>query len=336
MREHTLVADQDCGIIHAPRWFAELRHTLRTLARNGDLSRAGRGLLITPREATLYKQRLEFIKNLSLKAGQLTLEGFGRCDQISKDGHDGYDIATEYDLRTEDLVKSQLLKEFGEPVLGEEDGLIGDHQRAKSSLWIVDPIDGTFNYQRGLPLYGVSIAYCEESMPVCGAVYLPALDQLFFAAEGSGAFLSSPGIANPIPIHVGRERELARLIISLAGRDTYQFIAACAAEGVPWRSIRFLLCAVASIVYIASGRMDVFADTALGLWDCAAGDIILQEAGGPATVDYQGVPVFPEYVNRRLDLDDTRKFSLVAASSPELLQEPMAQLLAASDSRAAR
>lgn len=284
----------------------------------------------------MYGERLEFIKKLTLKAGQLTLEGFGRCDQISKDGHDGYDIATEYDLRTEDLVRTQLLKEFDEPVLGEEDGLVGDHWRAKHGLWIVDPIDGTFNYQRGLPLYGVSIAFCEAGMPVCGAVLLPALDQLFFAAKGSGAFLSSPSTANPLPIHVGRERELARLVISLAGRDTYQFLAASAAEGVPWRSIRLMLCAVSSIVYIASGRMDIFADTALGLWDCAAGDIILQEAGGPATVDYQGTPIFPEYVNRRLDLGDTRKFSLVAASSPELLQEPMARLLAASGSPAVR
>lgn len=173
-------------------------------------------------------------------------------------------------------------------------------------------------------------------MPVCGAVFLPAVDELFFAAKGSGAFLSSPSTANPLPIHIRRERELAKLVISLAGRDTYQFMAASAAEGVPWRSIRILLCAVSSITYIASGRMDIFADTALGLWDCAAGDIILQEAGGPATVDYQGIPIFPEYVNRLLDLGDAEKFSLVAVSSAELLQEPMARLLAASGSQTVR
>jgi fructose-1,6-bisphosphatase/inositol monophosphatase family enzyme len=79
--------------------------------------------------------------------------------------------------------------------------------------------------------------------------------------------------------------------------------------------------------------LDIFADTAVGLWDCAAGDIILREAGGPATVDYQGVPIFPEYIDRCLKLGDTRKFSLVAVSSSELVQDPVLRLLSAADSQ---
>jgi fructose-1,6-bisphosphatase/inositol monophosphatase family enzyme len=86
------------------------------------------------------------------------------------------------------------------------------------------------------------------------------------------------------------------------------------------------------MVYIASGRMDIFADAALGLWDCAAGDIILQEAGGPAMVDYQGIAIFPEYLNRSLQTGDLSKLSAVAASSPELLQDPVQRLLSSSGS----
>jgi myo-inositol-1(or 4)-monophosphatase len=281
----------------------------------------------------MLQERLEFAKKLACEAGCLTLEGFGKVGQISKEGNDGYDIATEYDFRTEDLVKNRILKEFGEPVLGEEDGLIGDPQVARSALWILDPIDGTFNYQRGLPMYGVSIAFCERAIPVCGAIYLPALDQLFFAARGSGAFLAECGTSSPARIHVGQERELARLVLSLADKDTYRLAMACAGAGIPWRSLRYLMCAVFGLTYVAAGRIDAFIDVALNLWDCAAADILLREAGGPGVVDYQGIPIFPEYVNRRFDLGDASKFPCVTASSRELLADPLAAVIAAAGFR---
>jgi len=278
----------------------------------------------------MIRERLEFIKGLALEAGKLTLEGYGKCDQMPKDVDAGYyDIATVYDFRTEELVRKRILDEYGEPILGEEDGLVGDRETARQKLWIVDPIDGTFNYQRGLPLYAVSIAYCENGVPVCGGIYLPALDQLFFAAKGRGAFQVKGSASTPVPIRVSQEREMARLVISLAGSETYRLAATCAAQGVPWRSLRFLLCAVASLVYVASGPIDLFTDASLHLWDCAAGDIVLQEAGGPATVDYHGTPIFPKYVNRRLDLGETGGFPIMAASSPELLQEPLQRLVSA-------
>jgi myo-inositol-1(or 4)-monophosphatase len=277
----------------------------------------------------MIQERLEFTKRLALEAGKLTLEGHGKCGQMPKDMPDGYDIATVYDFRTEELVKKRILDEFGEPVLGEEDGLIGDPQAAERKLWIVDPIDGTFNYQRGLPLYAVSIAFCQDGIPVCGAIYLPALNQLFFAAKGSGAFLIDGNGSTPVPIQVSQERDLPRMVISLAGGDLYRLMAACAEAGIPWRSLRLSLCAVSSLAFVASGRIDIFSDTALSLWDVAAGDIILREAGGPAIVDYQGTPLFPEYVHRRLRLDDREKFPCIAASCPELIEQPMGRLVSA-------
>ena len=276
----------------------------------------------------MYRERMEFIKQLAREAGALTLEGFGKCDQMPKDVADGYDIATVYDLKAEELVKTRILNEFGEPILGEEDGLVGDREMAKRALWIVDPIDGTFNYQRGLPLYGVSIAFCEDGLPVCGAIFLPALDQLFFAARGSGAFLMEHGGSAPLPLVVSQERELPRLVISLSGSRTFSLAAACAAEGVPWRSLRLLMSAVASIAYVASGQIDAFSDTSLSLWDCAAGDILLREAQGPALVDYHQVPIFPEYVRRRVELGDTRKFTCMAASNRVLFHEPLGRVIA--------
>jgi fructose-1,6-bisphosphatase/inositol monophosphatase family enzyme len=126
---------------------------------------------------------------------------------------------------------------------------------------------------------------------------------------------------------------MARLVISLAGSDTYRLAAACAAQGVPWRSLRFLMCAVASIAYVASGSVDLFTDASLNLWDCAAGDLVLQEAGGLPLVDYRGWPIFPETVHRQLDAGQTSGFPVMAASSPELLKEPLNRLIAAAGVR---
>jgi len=281
----------------------------------------------------MMQRRLEFTKRLALEAGKLTLEGHGKCGQMPKDGQDGYDIATVFDFRTEELVRKRILDQYGEPVLGEEDGLIGDPRAAEDTLWIVDPIDGTFNYQRGLPLYAVSIAFCQDRVPVCGAIFLPVLNQLFFAARGSGAFLIDGYASSSVPISVSQERDLPKLIISLAGHQMYGLMAACAGQQIPWRSLRLSLCAVASLAFVASGRADIFSDTALSLWDLAAGYIILQEAGGPAIVDYQGTPIFPEYVDRRLRLGETAKFPCIAASSIELIEQPMGKLVTAAGLR---
>jgi myo-inositol-1(or 4)-monophosphatase len=281
----------------------------------------------------VYRERIDFINRVALEAGKLTLQGHGKCAQIAKDGADGYDIATEYDIRTEDMIRTRLLEEFGEPILGEEDGLIGDREAAKSKLWLVDPIDGTFNYQRGLPFYGISIAFCEEGVPVCGAILLPALDRLLFAARGSGAFLAKGDAASPQRIRVSQERELAKLVISLAGKDAYRLAAACAEEAIPWRCLRFLLCATLSFAYVASGQIDVLCDNSLKFWDCAAGDILLREAGGPAVFDYQGTLIFPGYLNRGLDRGDAGGFNLVAVSNRELFDDPVKRIVSAAGLR---
>jgi fructose-1,6-bisphosphatase/inositol monophosphatase family enzyme len=277
----------------------------------------------------MHQERIDFIKNLAIEAGKLTLEGYGKSGQIPKNVQDGYDITTEYDLRAEELVKRRILDEFGEPVLGEEDGLIGDRELAKQRLWIVDPIDGTFNYQRGVPLYGVSIAYCEEGVPVGGAIYLPVLEQLFYAGHGRGAFLVEGDLHSPMPIQVSPKQELPRLVISMAGRDVYQLLAGCDKEGIPRRTLRLLMSAVLSLAYIAYGRMDAYLHTALNLWDCAAGDVLLREAGGPPACDFRGVPIFPEYVNRLVEGNEQNSFTFVAVSSRDLLEEPFKRVIRA-------
>jgi myo-inositol-1(or 4)-monophosphatase len=280
----------------------------------------------------MYQERLDFINDLCLDAGKMTLEGFGKTGQIPKENPDEYDISTEYDLRTEELLRSRIVQEFGEPILGEETGLVGNRQTARHKLWIVDPIDGTFNYQRGIPLFGVTIAYCEDGIPVCGAIFLPALGQLFSAASGEGAFLTERGNHTPVPIHVANSaQDASKLVIAVAGKDAYRLIAAFGEQRVPRRSMRYFMCAVICLAYVASGRIDAYLNSGLCLWDCAAGNIILREAGGPALIDHRGVPIFPNYVLRFLAFDDASRFPVVAASGHDLIQDFIRRVLASAN-----
>jgi myo-inositol-1(or 4)-monophosphatase len=280
----------------------------------------------------MYRERLEFVRSLVIEAGMLTLDGFGRTGQIPKDGLGEYDISTEYDLRTEDLIRRKILRAYGGPILGEEEGLLGDRETAKHKLWIVDPIDGTFNYQRGVPLFGVTIAFCEDGVPVCGAIFLPALRQLFYAAKDQGAFVAEHGTSTSVPIHVAHSpADLSKLVIAVAGRDAYRLIAAFSEQRVPRRSMRYFMCAVVCLAFVAAGRMDAYVNSGLCLWDCAAGDIILREAGGPALTDFGDTPIFPEYLNRLAAFGDLSRFPMVAGSSPDLIEDPIKKLLFSAD-----
>ncbi len=277
----------------------------------------------------MFQERLEFVNRLAAEAGKMTLSGFGQCDQVPKDGQE-YDIATEYDLKSEKLVRERIAQAFGEPVLGEEGGLIGDPEEARQRVWVVDPIDGTFNYQRGVPTYAVSIAYCQEGVPVCGAIYLPVLGRLYYAAQGLGAFMRQDGSGTPIPIHVSTERDLKKLFIAFAGNGLYEMMAACEREQIPRRCLRVTMCAAQDLALIAAGRMDMYLHASLKLWDCAAGDILLREAGAPGLFDFQRVPIFPHYLERELEVGNPDGFTLVATSSYDLFEEPARRILASS------
>ena len=145
---------------------------------------------------------LEFAVDAAFRAGRLTLGYFQAGVRPEFKGDDT--PVTIADRLAEELIRDSIQRAFPEHgILGEEFGRTepadGRH------LWIVDPIDGTFNYQRGLPFYGVSIAYCERGVPVCGAIYMPAVDQLFYASRGTGAFLVEGGASQPAPLRVSQE-----------------------------------------------------------------------------------------------------------------------------------
>ena len=261
--------------------------------------------------------RLDFVEELVREAGRRSLAGFGRVAPEEKASRDGYDIATVVDHEVETFVKERIAATWGEPVLGEEDGLSGERALADRALWLVDPIDGTFNFQHGVPLYGVSVAFCAARVPVLGAIYLPATDELYAGAVGRGAWRSVGGGPRE-RLRASPETRPERALFCLGGRDLAALAAAYFARGLPRRSLRVFLCASATLAYVAAGRMNAYVQSSLSPWDAAAGDVLLRAAGAPPCRNASGEPIFPHQLDAALAGGGPKDFVLVAVGNAAL------------------
>ncbi|TSA45110.1 inositol monophosphatase [bacterium] len=130
-----------------------------------------------------------FIKNLARGAGKILRDGFHRKKKIrQKTGF--WNLVTNYDLASEKFIKDKISARFPEDaILAEESGLKNKNAQ-KERLWIVDPLDGTLAFAKGIAQFSVSIAFVNYETIQFGAIYDPIHDELFFARRGKGAFLN--------------------------------------------------------------------------------------------------------------------------------------------------
>ena len=126
--------------------------------------------------------RLDFCRQLARQAGVMAHTGFGTAPASLKGRHD---VLTEMDGQVERFVRAAIAAAYpDDAIIGEEDG-----GAAGERVWIIDPIDGTANYARGIAHYCVSIGYLEGGRPEVGAIYDPSHDRLYSARRGHGAWL---------------------------------------------------------------------------------------------------------------------------------------------------
>jgi myo-inositol-1(or 4)-monophosphatase len=191
------------------------------------------------------------------------------------------DPFTEADLRAEATVRAML--HAAEPTygfLGEEGGLApGDDPE---HVWIVDPLDGTMNFLRGIPLFAVNVALARAGEVIAGVTYVPVMGELFWAQKGAGAFL------NGEPIRVSScariEDAVVGVGIPFAGKPRQaQFAHEIAQLTRRVASIRRLGAGAIDTAYVACGRYDAFYEQSVSPWDMAAGAILVTEAGGLVT-----------------------------------------------------
>jgi len=184
------------------------------------------------------------------------------------------DVVTAADRASEQLVRTRLSElRPGEPVLGEEEG----GSVVEGLTWVVDPIDGTVNYLYGIPWYSVSIAAQLDGVSVAGAVVEPATGRVWTAARGCGAFLDG----TPLRVSATTDLSLSLLGYGFAYRPERRQRQADAWAGMATRvrDLRRAGAASLDLCSVAAGRLDAYAEHALGRWDWAAGGLIAEEAG---------------------------------------------------------
>jgi myo-inositol-1(or 4)-monophosphatase len=197
-----------------------------------------------------------------------------------------YDLVTEADRASEQLIVERLHRQFPNHAILAEEG--GGNDGSSEYCWYVDPLDGTTNFAHGFPVYNVSLGLERSGEMIAGVIYDPTRDEMFQAELGSGAYL------NGEPIHV---TATARIEDSLSAtgfpsRKRHQNInihfyyqLAMMSHGV-----RRAGAAALDLAYVACGRLDFFWEFALKPWDVAAGSLLVREAGGLCT-DMLGAPL---------------------------------------------
>ncbi|MBQ7503575.1 inositol monophosphatase [bacterium] len=133
-----------------------------------------------------YTKRLEIVKRTLSEAAEIAMRLFGK---VSGTGKNDGTFVTQADGEVERYILQKLQENFPEDtVVGEETGV---HEHASPYMWSVDPIDGTAAYLCRMPFWGISVGMIKDGLPVLGAVYLPVLDELYYAADKCGAYMES-------------------------------------------------------------------------------------------------------------------------------------------------
>lgn len=202
--------------------------------------------------------------------------------------HKGFrDIVTDADLTAQAAILGHLAAATpGHRVLAEEDPRALDWADP-TPTWVVDPLDGTSNFARQIPLFAVSIGLVRAGVIEAGVIHDPLRGETFFAERGRGAFLRT-GRARPRPIHVSSVNDLAEATVGLGWpRDPAlrrRVNDATARVGAACQTLRATGSATLNFAYVACGRFDGVYQLAVQPWDVAAGVLLITEAGGRVTL----------------------------------------------------
>ena len=224
---------------------------------------------------------LQLALDLAGLADDLTASRFGAVDLVV-DSKPDLTPVSDADLECERMLRAKIAEARpGDAVLGEE---FGGDQLLTGRQWVIDPIDGTKNFVRGVPVWATLIALMEDGVPVVGVVSAPALDRRWWAAQGAGAFAS----------HAGGEPR--RITVSQVGDLASSSLAFSSLSGWADRGIREHFIALTDQVWrvrghgdfynyclVAEGAVDIAAEPEVSLWDLAALDVLVREAGGAFT-----------------------------------------------------
>lgn len=232
----------------------------------------------------------KFIKTVALGAGERLVKGFQKERFRVGDRTGPKEASHEYDHIIDRFIIRNITKAYPQhDILTEESGMI--KRGAKSDwLWIVDSLDGTGNFSNGNPLFAVCIALMYKDELNVGVVYAPAIDELYVAKRGSGAYLNNKRI------HVSDVTSIdsSYAVYCEGGITNRQKAKRLLNRVYPnVKDVRKLGCAGIETGWVAAGKIDFYLTPWIEPWDVAAGVLLVQEAGGKVT-DMKGSVWKPE------------------------------------------
>jgi myo-inositol-1(or 4)-monophosphatase len=240
-----------------------------------------------------------------LSSGKILMDSLGKLTEI-KEKQDQSNVATQADLDSERNIVAIIEKKFpSHNILAEETGF---RNKFSEYTWVIDPLDGSSNFAAGLPWFGILIAVMKDYKPIAAGIYLPFYDLIYGAEKGKGAF------RNKERINVTNAIELRNVLFSYS-LDYSEDISKTDMES---KIIKELvnntrnLRAVNSVVeycYVADGRIGGCINQTTHIWDIAAPDLIIREAGGVVS-DISGSEIDYRFSNS----DYGRNFTFVASN----------------------
>jgi myo-inositol-1(or 4)-monophosphatase len=226
--------------------------------------------------------RYDFIRHLAHAAGDRALAFFRNRAALTVESKGPQDFVSRADRDVEAFIRAEIAAAYpGDAFLGEEsaDPAVVSAPR----LWIVDPIDGTANFLRGVAYWNVSIAYVEDGVRTLGAVSDPPAGEIFHACRGRGAWRTDA--RGETRLAAAPTASLATAMVAIGHHDRYpdpRFVAirdALMTEGAAYRNFG---AAALQLAHVAEGRIDAFIELELSAWDAMAGLLLVEEAGGYA------------------------------------------------------
>lgn len=227
-------------------------------------------------------QRKDILANLKIAeeaarfSGIFLMENFKKKKRIISE--ERRDIKLDLDVKSEEVIINHLRKNTNFPILAEESGQSDENDNSSGYLWIVDPLDGSVNYFRGIPLFTISIALYHEHNPVLGLIYDLYHDQIYKGIPGVGAWL------NEKPIHVSTTSYIENAIVCTGFPSGTKFsktaMDSFSQSVLKFRKVRLLGSAALSLAFVSSGVADAYFERDIKWWDVAAGIALVQAAGG--------------------------------------------------------
>jgi len=229
--------------------------------------------------------------------------------ELTVEAKEDTSLVTNVDREAERLIVARIEGAFpGHDVIGEERGHTA---RGSDHAWIIDPLDGTHNYIRGMETYGVSIGVTRSGSFIAGVIFMPEMREMYAAERGSGAF------RNEKRIHVSARSELSACTMAFDSElrmQTARKLRLLAELCPRIFNVRMLGSSARTLSHIAEGVLDGVIEFSDKLWDFAAGVVLVEEAGGSMT----------SFAGSRVSIDDT---SYVASNG--LIHDSLSAILAA-------